>query len=129
MNGLAKPAPQTKSKAKAKRALLKEQGFFQNRPLSRILRYLVEAKRSARVGNGSAGRHTIRSDGARGGTKGLWRVTFLFAQFFGVHDRQRNLLALPNNRTALCCRLDAALTRCELRMRRHQKGGLRCPTA
>ena len=30
---------------------------------------------------------------------------------------------------AFADRLDAALTRCELRMRRHQKGGLRCPTA
>jgi len=30
---------------------------------------------------------------------------------------------------AFADRLDAALTRCELRMRRHQKGGLRCRTA
>lgn len=30
---------------------------------------------------------------------------------------------------AFADRLDAALTRCELRMRRHQKEGLRCPTA
>jgi hypothetical protein len=30
---------------------------------------------------------------------------------------------------AFADRLDAALTRCELRIRRHQKGGLRCPTA
>lgn len=44
-------------------------------------------------------------------------------------DGDFGLIPYSRKDMAFADRLDAALTRCELRMRRHRKGGLRCPTA
>jgi hypothetical protein len=47
----------------------------------------------------------------------------------GPSTRAKIFISYSRKDMAFADRLDAALTRCELRMRRHQKGGLRCPTA
>ena len=46
-----------------------------------------------------------------------------------AEPKARIFISYSRKDMAFADRLDAALTRCELRMRRHQKGGLRCPTA